>query len=195
MNEIISRSSILAFIFLLLMTSTGCAHYSRGPWAGKVIDAETKEPIEGAAVVAVWREDFAAGPGSGDEFVDAVEILTDNKGSFEITSKSYFPMLPRGEIYGPKFTIYKPGYKLFQHTEYGETVDDSRMHFYPKDWKGLFEKSGDTVELTKLKTREERLRNLPGKSTPDVDSLHYYKIKKFIKLMNTESIELGIKPY
>jgi hypothetical protein len=195
MNEIISRSSILAFIFLLLMTSTGCAHYSRGPWAGKVIDAETKEPIEGAAVVAVWHEDFAAGPGSGDEFVDAVETLTDNKGSFEITSKSYFPMLPRGEIYGPQFTIYKPGYKVVQHTEYGEHVDESRLHFYPKDWKGLFEKPGDIVGLTKLKTREERIKNLPGKSTPGVDAPHYDSIEEFIRLMNGESIELGLKPY
>lgn len=41
-------------IALCFVPITKCA-YAKTFW-GKVIDAETKEPIEGAVVVAAWKE-------------------------------------------------------------------------------------------------------------------------------------------
>jgi len=188
--------SILVFmVVLLLASSVGCSHYSRGPWMGKVIDSETKSPIEGAAVVAVWKEDYAVPPGGGTSFVDAEETLTDNEGYFEISSKSFLAMRPKGQIHGPYFTFYKPSYKVYQYGESGFNKSSTEWHVYPDDWKGRFEKPDAVVELIKLRTREERLKNLPGKSTPGVDSLHYNKIESFIRLMNEESVDLGLKPY
>jgi len=52
---------LLAAVFLV---STGCVSYGRvdGPYEGKVIDAQTGQPIEGAVVSGVWNK---AHPGVG----------------------------------------------------------------------------------------------------------------------------------
>jgi hypothetical protein len=93
-----------------------------GTFHGKVIDAETLKPIEGAVVVTVWREARATPVSSTFRFKDAKETLTDQNGEWSITG-------PKGEIKGvneaawlasavlgnyfvddPEFFIYKPGY-------------------------------------------------------------------------------------
>lgn len=38
--------TMLLSLIIVLFTATGCAGFVRGPFSGKVIDAETKEPIE-----------------------------------------------------------------------------------------------------------------------------------------------------
>jgi hypothetical protein len=179
---------------VLFMASISCAHYSRGPWAGRVIDAETKEPIEGAAVLAAWEESYALPPGGGTALIKVVETRTDKEGNFKISAKSFFAMLPGGEIYGPHIIIYKPRYKVIDHTEYGMHISKNKSHEYPKGWKGYFEKPDAVVELTKFKTREERIKNLPD-STPFSGDMDEKKIKFYIHLINIERIELGFKPY
>jgi hypothetical protein len=44
--------------------TTGCAGLSVA-FSGKVIDAETKEPIEGALIVVVWDKDVITGSPGG----------------------------------------------------------------------------------------------------------------------------------
>ena len=79
--------------FLLLSASlAGCGHlvYPSGPYRGRVVDAETKQPLAGAAVLAVWRW---GGPGLGhpsEGFHDALEVLTDANGEFVVPRKTHF---------------------------------------------------------------------------------------------------------
>jgi hypothetical protein len=51
-NKILNVSILVVFII-----SAGCNPiYADGPYRGRIIDAVTKQPIEGAAVVAIWRK-------------------------------------------------------------------------------------------------------------------------------------------
>jgi hypothetical protein len=112
-------------MFLITFFGLMSVHaYPAEDWTfqGKVVDAETLKPIEGAVVVAVWREARATQVSSTFRFKDAKETLTDQNGEWSITG-------PKGEIKGVneaawlasavlgnyftadrEFFIYKPGY-------------------------------------------------------------------------------------
>ena len=49
------KLKVLLLSFVIVSSLTGCALYHHyGPYYGKVVDAETKEPLGGAAVLAVY---------------------------------------------------------------------------------------------------------------------------------------------
>ena len=48
-----------------------------GPYRGRVIDAETKQPLEGAVVLAVWENKTPGVAGYGYSYLDSEEVLTD----------------------------------------------------------------------------------------------------------------------
>src|SRR5512138_1168054 len=52
---------------------------------GRVIDAETKDPIVGAVVVAHWVEARGTVSGDSTRFKDVKEVLTDKDGKWSIT--------------------------------------------------------------------------------------------------------------
>ncbi len=161
------RFALFLIFVVLLIPSTGC--YAKGPWQGKVIDAETKQPIEGAVVVAVWIRETGTPAGTDTGFVDAVETTTDKNGEFEISSKHFLSIIGIRYIKGPFLTIYKPGYGSFSA-------------YFPQ---------GIVIELPKLKTKEERERAAidaegsvaPPKKTPEL-----------MKLINSELKYLGNEP-
>lgn len=175
MGKIITYS-ILVIVFWLTVISIGCAHYSEGPWSGKVIDAETKQPIEGADVVAVWNEAYPSIPEMTSRTKAVKEVLTDSNGVFYIDKKSYYTSIPGSLILGPLITIYKPGYGYFP-----------AQHKYPKLWdKDYFLNSNAVVELPQWKTIKERREKLPSDDEPGVKHLKIY-----MKLLNQEKIDIG----
>ena len=166
---------LITVVVALLMMAT-CS-YAKGPWKGRVIDAETKQPIEGAAVVAVWKKvlNFLP-PGPMDMYLDAEETVTDTKGEFVIPSKWFISIPFFRKVTGPRFTIFKPGYGSFpEHQVFPK--------YTPIE---LFEGKGVVVELPKLnlKTREERLKYLPG--TPYGMDGHENKMSQFKRLLDEE---------
>ena len=72
------RTVIWTTFFLLLVSSSSFS--ADRTFRGKVIDAETLKPIEGAVVVAIWRKtkDFLVD--STTDFKDAKETLADEYG-------------------------------------------------------------------------------------------------------------------
>ena len=55
--------SLVVFLIVLIISplSAGCANvHDYGAYYGKVVDAETKEPLEGAAMLAVY---YTSSPG------------------------------------------------------------------------------------------------------------------------------------
>jgi len=97
-------------------------------FSGRVIDADTLEPIEGAVVVAVWHKNWPGiGTGADTKFKMAREVLTDTNGEWSIKGPKGRQMTRENEwmeifylpfIYyttPPTFIMYKPGYcKQFQ---------------------------------------------------------------------------------
>ena len=169
---------ILFALTLLLISTTGCA-YEQGPWHGKVIDAETKQPIEGAAVVAVFTKGYIAlGSYVGGVFLDAKETLTDKNGEFKIPSVIYLEIPFFREIQiGPEFTIFKPGYGSFPQYQVS-----------PKS--SFISEEGTVVELPKVADKNKRLKILMNTDSLDAP---YGKIPEFKKLVDKERLNLGIR--
>ena len=128
-----------------LVVLAGCGHivYADGPYRGQVLDAEAKQPIEGAAVLAVWWKRSWGQAHPIITFYDAQEMLTDRDGNFSIPGIVGGSLNPLAMIEQPLFTIFKPGYEA-----YG-------------DRKLAAPRTGDrtTVELRRLATRNERIQS------------------------------------
>lgn len=145
--------------------------YHKPAFKGKVIDAETKEPIEGAVVVVAYDKKIITGPESNSITMDVRETLTDKEGIFYIPSYTTI-IQPLSWEDTARFIIFKPGYGSFPNyraippmelslpaiedffsskigTE-GEIGWDYKKSEKIKVTFGI-------VELPKLKTREERL--------------------------------------
>lgn len=109
---------ILSFLILSFISTPSHAFwwmgYHKPAFHGRVINAETKEPIEGAVVVAVYKEyPVISGPGGGGQSImDIKEILTNIKGEFYFPS--YTTVIQPFSIEGSvTFIIFKPGYGSF----------------------------------------------------------------------------------
>ncbi len=198
------RQIAISFILILALTVFTIPAFAAGPWKGKVIDAETKEPIEGAVVLAVWDRNYRTPTGGSSYFYKAKEVLTDKDGGFEISVYTPINLVPIiSYIDGPFFTIFKPGYGSFPKHH----VSPPKLGIDPADFfsMGKLGEEGEIgwdyekgkkikvtfgiVELQRLKTREERLRLLLiPPSIPD------HKMPKLIESINKEAISLGLQP-
>lgn len=175
--------------------------YHKPAFEGQILDGNTKEPIEGAVVVALYnKRTIGLGAGTLSSVINIRETLTDKEGRFRIPS--YTTLIQPFSWDAPaNFIIYKPGYVA---------VDD----LYDRDLEGLFSekmvgmqgqefewldnkllsfryRSPNIVELPKPTTREERIRSLPSIPSPDVPAK---KITILIDLSNSERVNLGLKP-
>ena len=95
---------------------SGCATiYSKPEFRGRIIDAETKEPIEEAVAVVLYKKrPLIGGPaGVSSHVFHAKETLTDSNGEFRIPA--YWSVLLFTEDTGVRFIFYKPGHM----TDYG----------------------------------------------------------------------------
>ncbi len=126
-SRVLIRSDFrLSFVYLLLgvILATSCAAATipreeewylrgpQGPYRGRVIDAQTKNPISGAAVVAVWNIDMPVLVERHSVVFDVVEVLTDTEGYFVVDAPEIEGRAPRNTKF-PVFTIFKPGYRYF----------------------------------------------------------------------------------
>lgn len=102
---------------------------------GKVVDAETDRPIEGAVVLVEWTKTKGFGLTYTESF-KVVEVLSNKDGAFTIPGV-YNPL-----VNSPDLTVYKPGYVAWNNKiifpDYRKREDFS--------WK-----SGNTFKLYKFK--------------------------------------------
>ncbi len=81
-----------------------------GPYRGKVVDADTKEPIDGVVVLVEWSQPHAQILKGGTTFIDAQETVTDTNGEFYISGIWVFNPLRRITV-DMTIHIYKSGYQ------------------------------------------------------------------------------------
>ncbi len=164
---------VLSTLLIIAFTTSAAAGwiiFHKQEFRGKVIDAETKEPIEGAVVVATYQKyPIISGPGGGSpSIVKIKETLTDKKGEF------YFPayttiIQPLAREVETVFIIFKPGYGSHPWRQVPPLV--SHEEFFSKELGTKGEKhlrsktisfTYGVLELPRRKTREERLKAIPG---------------------------------
>lgn len=177
--------------------------FAAGPWKGQVIDIETKEPLEGSVVLAIWRRTYRTPTGPNSYFYNAKEVLTDKDGKFVMSSYTPINLLPLISYIedDPEFIIFKPGYGSLRMAigQYltGEVPKDFMTGQVKTEWE--FELSGKKyrlspgiIELPPLKTREERLNS---KRTADIFGLEIKakQLPLLHKSISEENEILGLK--
>jgi hypothetical protein len=126
MNKTLKRSLTMAVGFILLIPMMGCAFAVERTFRGKVIDYDTREPIEGAVVVAYWNEATPTIAGESTRLKEVKETLTDKNGEWSMIGEEgekhdehpYWSFIT-GRYYTrhPLFIIFKPGYEPLGGTQ------------------------------------------------------------------------------
>ena len=171
---------LISFVIILLCSSNCMAFwliYYKSGYKGRILDAETKEPIKDAVVVAIYySHTIIGGPAGGwTSVVNTRETLTDENGEFYI-----YPYLtifnPFMYQHGTEFIIYKPGYASYPNyrivpihyfSPYAEDffTEDIGEKGEKRVWRNTYPVTYGIVELPRLKTKEERLRAVPSRPT------------------------------
>ena len=167
-------------ISIVLLVCTGCVSTLRvdGPYEGKVVDAETGQPIVGAVVHGTWYKAHPGPGGASHTYYDSYEMLTGKNGEFSIPGQG---LLVLSMIEEMDVTIFKAGYEQIT----------------PNVWRGLksyrlrdkivWDGNRATFRLKRLSMEERRKRfiSIPV-SEPD------NKLKLIWIENNKENTELGL---
>jgi hypothetical protein len=136
-----------------------------GPWNARLVDAETGQPLEGVVVLALWTKRTADWPHPDQQFHDVDEVVSDADGRIVIPPRDLSRNTPAQAIVGPEIVMFKPGYGGWRFRADGPrplleepSVREDRAR---EGWRH-FATDGVVVELPRLKTREERLREMPS---------------------------------
>jgi hypothetical protein len=174
---------------------SGWLIYHERSFKGRVIDVETKEPIDGAVVVAQYHVNMLGPTGSHTTLIDVQEALTDKKGEFVLPSLTKM-INPFSTGDDTSFLIWKPGYRKvdiwggYFFAEEPGTVENRPVH--ADGGLVLRPVTLGIVELERTKTREERLKSIPTPFGKDSD---VKKQKEFIGIINEERKSFGFEPF
>ena len=128
---------ILTIVVWFAYSTTACAwiYYSKPEFRGRVIDVETKQPVEGAVVVVLYEKWEFGGPGGGNTLpMDAKETLTDKNGEFYFPS--YRTMIgPLSKVSDVSFIIFKPGHMSVTRIK-GINIPDEKYFAIEKEMVG-----------------------------------------------------------
>ena len=97
-----AKSLFILCSFSLLLA--GCYF----PITGRVVDAETNKPIEGAVVLVEWTKTHGIGD-RNTELIKMSEVISDNNGSFQLDG------LTSPFVDPPNITVYKKNYTAWNN--------------------------------------------------------------------------------
>ncbi len=145
------RTLLIIILASLVMSVTSCYGFAvirkDGPYEGRIIDADTGEPIEGVVVLGVWYKQHPGPGGAVSEYYDAMETVTDKNGEFKIDGLG---LLVISNVIPMDVLIFKAGY----------------MHYGLMTWKelkGLYKTEGNKaiIRLKKLTIEKRRKQSIP----------------------------------
>lgn len=149
------------FLVVMLFSASGCST----TFKGKIIDADTKEPLEDVVVVSAWSEETTYIGATHSRLKEVKEVLTNKNGEWEIKGPRgmgsdfmetvmSIVTLTTGAYYTrpPDIIFFKPGYCSYPNG-LGILACREKMTFIK-----------DTLELPKLldRSREAFLLNIPS---------------------------------
>lgn len=156
----------------------------RGPYRGQVLDADTKAPLGGAVVVALWRWDRVYPFHITTEHYAVRETVTNSDGRFLLEAKDIEEGAPR-RTRRPEFLIFVPEYGVFP-----------RRHTSPTGFlSDVFEGIGAIVELPRLASTDERLKNLSSFGPHSLSQDPHKDLPNLMTAIDRERVALGLSPY
>jgi hypothetical protein len=139
-----------------------------GPWKAQMIDAESKQPLADVVVLAVWTK-VLLGPDRGLSFVyyDSEEVMADQEGRIVVAARDY--SAKDAQVFAePEFFFFKPGYGQWRFQEESAWLKleapEKRKRYAEAGQ--LFAGPGVIIELTPVKTRQERARYYRERAEP-----------------------------
>lgn len=184
-----SLSVLRGLILVAIATGIIICGTTSDVWAqiyrGKVVDAETGQPLEGAVFVIVWyKKPFVTMNGPQD-FHSAKEALTDAKGEFLVDGSPGIDWNPFTYIKNdPSIAIFMPGYGPFPvgHVKELPTAELEKA----------MTEAGAVIKLPKLKSQQEMRRyTFPG-SMRILSDTPYEAMPNLIRLINIHSKMAGL---
>lgn len=189
------KTKLLSFIFYLIFLPSCYAARMDGPYEGRVIDADTGQPIEGVVVLGTWDRETPTPGGAVHSFYDAQETLTNRNGDFVIKG---IGLLVLNNIVPPNITVFKVGYSYDNLLWIaGELSLYSRIK-----WEG----KKAIIPLKKLTMEERKKQGIPDiyieqkviektkRGLPVTGLFIPNKLKMMLKEINKELMEQGRKP-
>ena len=180
----------VAFLFTFGSPTDAMAQTYRG----KVVDAETGQPLEGAVFVIVWNKKTAISMNGSRSFHSAKEALTDAKGEFSVNGSPGIDWNPFTYVLGdPRIVIYMPDYgpfpvghlKAMPLVEMIKAIDETI-----KAMTG----AGAIIKLPKLKTQQElRQYTFPGHLHISA-TVPYEEMPNLIRLINIHNKLAAVPP-
>ena len=177
---------LILFVFIIGFWGKveGAEFMDFGPYQGKVVDVDTKEPIEGAVVFVYWSQSHFFG---GSTFIDAQETLTDKNGDFYLAGIWVFNPWKR-LVSHALMVIYKSGYSPIETGGWKKWKEFDPVLDPPMKKYVLKVEDGKPVMILKKLTIKERRRY----STPGTSGIPHNKKKMLIKEINKERKFFGL---
>lgn len=168
--------------------------WGKGPWRAQIVDAETKQPLEGVVVLAIWNERYPSPGGwAGGGYFDSEEVVTGADGRFTIrrpkTSLNPITMIKR-----PEFYIFKAGYGRWRFQGEPEWKDlwwEERERQYQEALQRFNSEAGVVLEMLPLKTHKDRVEFIGGVRTPMPD-VPRDRVQRYLHAIDDERVTLGL---
>ncbi len=159
---------ILIGLLIIIFTCLTVSCTRAKTFNGRVIDADTKEPVEGVVVVAVWKTETTTPTATHSNLKDVKECLTDKNGEWSINGpkgRDDWP-IPYMSLFipftkEPEFIVFKPGYCSWPK---GFSIAACRDRIKIRGDKDKRIGEGGNLELPKLTTRDRMtiIQNIPS---------------------------------
>ena len=148
---------LVSLIFPMLLLGTQPTVEAAGPWQAQVVSADTKQPLEGVAVLAWWTRHVRSFGGPSEEHRDSQEVLTDKDGRFTIESRWFFSLNPLVFFRGPFVAMFKSGYGDYEWPGHrgSETWPKEKREALRTEAQ-LLQLDGIVLEMPRLLTADQR---------------------------------------
>ena len=106
------QSINILLLLIITITCAGCVSFCRidGPYKGRIVDAETNQPLEGVVVLGVWNKVNLNVVEATRSFYDSIEVTTDKNGEFNIKGQGLLLLLMIDDEMN--IVIFKAGYEM-----------------------------------------------------------------------------------
>ncbi|TSK05052.1 MAG: hypothetical protein FPO08_16200 [Geobacter sp.] len=181
--QILKQKVIVLLCLIMILLSSGCVTYFGydGPYEGKVIDKDTRQPIEGAVVHGTWVKSIPGPGGASSSYYDSREVLTDKNGNFKIEGVGLLIFSNMEEM---EVNVFKAGYEQWQ--SYWSSPKRSKISAQYVEWEG-----NKAIFKLRRMTFEERKNRVVSSPSTVGSKQGNAGIRLFLLEENKENIELG----
>jgi hypothetical protein len=174
-----ARYPAIAMLLFVSIACSGCVTFFGygGPYEGKVIDRDTRLPIEAAVVHGTWRKHSPCSREADSTFYRSQEVLSDKKGEFKIKGQGLQIMSCLDEM---DITVFKAGYTQQLSTPWSSFKN-------PLNGEDIEWDAGRIIfKLRRMSLDERRKRAVTLPDTPD-NMRQLFRIEKNRELTEIET--------